>query len=104
MINSQDGGRTAPVRQPGGVAIGPQKRSVVSMTVEAIKEAIEHLPDEEKTALAAWIIEQDMNAWDKQIEQDFSPGGAGMPLLEQVKADIRAGKFKPFEEGRPPRR
>ncbi len=74
------------------------------MTVEAIKEAFEHLPDEEKTALAAWIVEQDMQAWDKQMEDDFSAGGAGMALLEQVKADIAAGKFKPFEEGRRPRR
>ena len=74
------------------------------MTVEAIKEAIDHLPDEGKTAVAAWIVEQDMKAWDKQIEEDFSPGGAGMPLLEQVKGDIRTGKFKPFEEGRKPRR
>ena len=74
------------------------------MTVKAIKEAIEHLPDEEKTALAAWIVEQDIKTWDKQIAEDFSPCGAGMPLLEQVKGDIRAGKFKPFEEGRKPRR
>jgi len=38
-----------------------------------------------------------------EIERDFSPGGAGMPFLEEMKADARAGKFKPFKEGRPGR-
>ena len=83
---------------------GAQKRYVVSMTVEAIKEAFERLPDEKKTALAVWIVEQDRRAWDKQMEEDFSPGGPGMPLLDKVKADIRTGKFKRFEAGRQPRR
>lgn len=56
------------------------------MTVEAIKDVIAHLPDEEKTALASWIIEQDHLIWDKQIEEDFSSGGAGMALLAEAEA------------------
>jgi hypothetical protein len=39
--------------------------------------------------------------WDAEIERDFSPGGSGVALLEEMKADARAGKFRPFEEGQP---
>jgi hypothetical protein len=82
----------------------PGKRYVVGMTIGALKAAIANLPAEEKTALAAWIVEQDMKSWDEQIEKDFSPGGKGMAVLDEVKADIRTGKFKPFEEGHRSRR
>jgi hypothetical protein len=74
------------------------------MTLEAIKNGIRNLPDVERRALAAWIIEEDRRAWDQEIVDDFSPGGAGAGLLEQVQADVRAGKFKPLEQGRPVRR
>ena len=68
------------------------------MTVEAIKEAIAELPAEQKTSLAAWLLQQDMGEWDKQIEEDFSPGGRGMALLEEAEADVRAGRVKPMDE------
>ena len=68
------------------------------MTVEAIKEAIASLPAEQKTSLAAWLIQQDMGAWDKQIEDDFSPAGLGMALLEEAEADAQAGRVKPMDE------
>lgn len=58
------------------------------MTMESIKEAIAGLPAEEKTSLAAWLLQQDMVEWDKQIEEDFSPGGRGMALLEEAEADV----------------
>jgi len=71
------------------------------MTIEAIKEAIQELPADEKTSLAAWLLEQDLREWDKQLEQDFSPGGGGMALLEEVDAQINAGNFEPFKVTRP---
>jgi len=71
------------------------------MTVEAIKEAITGLPDEQKSALAAWLNEQTMDDWDRQMQRDFSPGGRGHALVECVKADIRAGRFRPLSEGKP---
>ncbi len=74
------------------------------MTLKAIKEAIEHLPEEEQIALLHWLHEREQAAWDEEIERDFSPGGRGTPLLDKVKSDIRAGKFKPMEEGRRVRR
>jgi hypothetical protein len=67
------------------------------MTVEAIKELIEHLPPEEQTVLASWMSERDSRAWDDQIEQDFSPGGAGMALLEEVDSQIERGNLQPFK-------
>ena len=68
------------------------------MTVESIKEAIAELPADEKTSLMAWLLQQDMEEWDKQIEEDFSPGGRGMALLEEAEADIQAGRVKPMDE------
>ena len=76
----------------------------MSMTLEAVKKAIEHLPKEEQSTLLRWLEEREQAAWDAEIEKDFSPGGRGMPLLEKVKADIRAGKFQPMQEGRKVRR
>jgi hypothetical protein len=68
------------------------------MTVESIKQAIAELGAEEKTSLAAWLIEQDAVEWDRQMEEDFSPGGAGMALMEEAEADVRASRTKPMEE------
>jgi hypothetical protein len=66
--------------------------------MEALKNEIEHLPDHEKTALAVWINRQDWLAWDRQIEEDFSEGGAGMPFIAQWDAEIRTGHSVPLEE------
>ena len=74
------------------------------MTLDAIKEAIAELPTKKKAALAAWLSEQEMDEWDREMKKDFSPGGRGMRLVEKVKADIRAGKFRPMDEGRSPKR
>ena len=70
------------------------------MTVEAIKEAIAELPENERHSLAAWLMELEFDEWDKQMANDFSPGGRGMELAERIKRDIATGKARPFEEGR----
>ena len=69
------------------------------MTLEAIKEAIEQLPPEEQTMLATWLSERDWEAWDQEIERDFSPGGRGMPLLAELEREIADGKTRPMAEG-----
>ena len=74
------------------------------MNLQAIKEEIGHLSDAERRELADWFAELEARAWEREIEHDFSPGGAGMPFLEEMKADAQAGKFKPFKEGRPAKR
>ena len=68
------------------------------MTLEAIKQAIAELPEQEKTSLVAWLNEQDAKAWDKQIEEDFSEGGAGMALLETWDAEIKTARSVSLEE------
>jgi hypothetical protein len=54
------------------------------MTVEAIKDAIVHLPEPERKQLADWLEEMEEQAWDRQMEQDFAPGGRGAHLLEEI--------------------
>ena len=68
------------------------------MTVESIKKAIEDLPPDQKTSLTAWLVRQDMDDWDRQIEEDFSQGGAGMALLEEAESDIQEGRIQPMDE------
>ncbi len=71
------------------------------MTLHAIKVAIEDLAPDEKTALLRWLSEQERKAWDAQIEGDFSPGGAGMALLEDVDRKIDHGHLEDFKVTRP---
>ena len=68
------------------------------MTVEDIKAAIEQLPEPERLELADWFDAMKNRAWDAEMERDFSPGGRGMRLLEEVEADIREGRVKPMQE------
>lgn len=74
------------------------------MDLAEIQHAIEELPKEQQTALAAWLAEREQAEWEAEVERDFSAGGAGIELLEEMKTDTRDGKFRPFEEGRPQQR
>jgi len=74
------------------------------MDLTEIQNAIEALPKHQQASLAAWLYERDQGEWDAEFERDFSPGGAGNALLEEMKGDARAGKFRPFEQGRPQQR
>lgn len=69
------------------------------MTVEAIKDAIAHLSEQERKQLADWFEELEEDAWDRQMEQDFAPGGRGAHLLEKIDRQIDAGNFTSLEEG-----
>jgi hypothetical protein len=68
------------------------------MTMEAIKDAITHLSEQERKQLADWFQELDEEAWDRQMEQDFAPGGRGAHLLEKIDRQIDAGNFTSLEE------
>jgi hypothetical protein len=70
------------------------------MDLAEIQHAIEDLPKEQQTVLAAWLMQRDDAEWDAEIERDFAPGGEGLAFLEEMKADVRAGKFQPFDESR----
>jgi hypothetical protein len=69
------------------------------MTMEAIKDAITHLSEQERKQLADWFEELDEQAWDRQMEQDFAPGGRGAHLLEKIDRQIDAGNFTSLDEG-----
>ena len=68
------------------------------MNVEAIKEVIAGLPEEERHSLAVWLNELDYDEWDRQMVKDFSPGGRGMAWAAKVKGEIAEGKARPMEE------
>jgi hypothetical protein len=74
------------------------------MDLAEIQHAIEELPKDQQATLAAWLAERDQAEWEAEIECDFSPGGAGHGLIEEMKAEARAGRFRPFEEGPPHKR
>lgn len=73
------------------------------MDVAQIQHVIEELPPEEQTALAAWMVDRDRARWDAEIERHFSPGGAGMELLDRVKNQVSGGLSRPLSEGCPRR-
>ena len=61
------------------------------LTVEALKDAISKLPEEDQVSLACWLNAQTMDDWDRQMHRDFSPGGQGRSFLEQVKREVADG-------------
>ena len=69
------------------------------MTVEALKEAITGLDEDERHSLAVWLNEIEYDAWDRQMIQDFSLGGRGVGLLESIKREIADGRAVSFKEG-----
>jgi len=66
------------------------------MSLTEIEKAVDELSPTELTKLAAYIANRDKLAWDKEIENDFSPGGKHEKALEKIDAEIRAGNFTPF--------
>lgn len=74
-----------------------------SMTVEAIKEEIGHLSEEERKQLLDWLEEVEEETWDREMERNFSPGGQGTHLAEKIDQhiddSIAAGDITSLEEG-----
>jgi hypothetical protein len=66
------------------------------VTLNAIKSVIEELPEKEKRALVDWLLALDREKWDEEIAEDFSAGGRGMKMLDEVDAAIDRGEFKPL--------
>ena len=61
--------------------------------VDAIKEAIEALPEEDYTKLRQWFSEKDWQKWDKQIETDSRAGTLGF-LIKEARDEKRKGKLR----------
>lgn len=63
------------------------------MSVAEIKQAVKVLSPEELAEVSAFIAEYEAAAWDRQIDADFAEGGRLRSVLEEVKADLRAGRL-----------
>ena len=68
-----------------------------SSAVDAIKAAIEQLPEADRRKIADWLEEQTEEVWDVQMERDFSPGGRGHHLFDKVNRQIDEGEFAPMD-------
>jgi hypothetical protein len=62
------------------------------MSIEQIKEAIEHLSFEERAELAAWLHGWKDDEWDEQIERDVATGRFDA-VIREIDEDIRAGRL-----------
>lgn len=63
------------------------------MSVTALKKEVDALSPPELAELAAYIAHRDSVEWDAQIDRDFSEGGHLRPVLDEVRADILAGRL-----------
>ena len=66
-------------------------------STKKIQQAILSLPDAERVSILQWLIQMDRKLWDKEIQSDFSKGGPGASLLEQIKDDFRSGICSPWD-------
>jgi hypothetical protein len=64
------------------------------MSLAEIKSAVDQLSEAELAELAAFIYRRDELAWDRQIDADFSENGRLRGVLEEVRADLRAGRVE----------
>ena len=63
------------------------------MSIDAIKKAIETLPEEDYAQLRKWFSEKDWRKWDKQIAADSRAGKLNFLVKEAVDAK-RKGKLR----------
>ena len=63
------------------------------MSVAELKKEVDALSPPELAELFAYIAKRDSAEWDAQIDRDFSEGGLLRPVLDEVRADIRAGRL-----------
>ena len=61
--------------------------------VEAIKKAIETLPDEDYAQLRKWFSEKDWRKWDKRIAADSRAGKLDF-LVKEAFDGKRKGKLR----------
>jgi hypothetical protein len=64
------------------------------VSLAEIKTAVDAFSPEELAELAAFIRERDQAAWDRQIDANFAEGGRLQSVVNEVDADIRAGRLR----------
>jgi hypothetical protein len=63
--------------------------------VEQLEQEISRLSADEFAQLRDWLLEQDWDEWDRQIERDANAGKLDR-LMKQALADHAAGKTRPL--------
>jgi hypothetical protein len=66
------------------------------MSLAEIEKAVDELSPKELTELATYITRRDRLAWDREVEEDFAPGGKHEKTLEKIDAEIDSGNFTPL--------
>jgi hypothetical protein len=61
--------------------------------LEALKEAIEALPDDDYVQLRQWFSEKDWLRWDRQIKKDSATGKLGF-LVSEAFDQKKKGKLR----------
>ena len=59
------------------------------MKLDAIKDAIQHLSQDERRNLADWFAEMEEGGWDEEIKCDYAPGGRGEQLCNKLERKNR---------------
>ena len=77
---------------------GTDAERLVKDAALRLLEAVAELSVDEEAALATWLNGQKADEWDRQMQKDFSTGGRALRVVEKVKADISAGRFKPMDK------
>jgi hypothetical protein len=65
-------------------------------TVEEIETAIQMLSVNDIARLDQWWAEYHARLWDEQMKADAGDGGCLRPMIEEAKADYRAGRTHPL--------
>ena len=63
------------------------------MSIAELKREVDALPAHELAELSAYVAQRDSAEWDTEIDRDFSEGGRLRSVLEEVRADIGAGRL-----------
>jgi hypothetical protein len=58
------------------------------MSLTEIEKAVDALSPDELAKLAAYIARHDKQAWDEQLERDFSTGGKHAKTIQKIDAEI----------------
>jgi hypothetical protein len=69
--------------------------------VEKIADQIRSLPRAQLDEFLAWLVDyelQQSDQWDKEMEQDCSPGGRLQEVIDRARKDISSGRTKPLDE------
>ena len=64
------------------------------MSLTDLKAAVDQLPPADLAELAAFVREREAAVWDRQIDGDFAEDGRLRSVLEEVRADLRAGRME----------